>query len=653
MPKPSVIRFGRFTADLDSGELLREGAKLRLQSQPFQLLTLLLMRPGEVVTRDEVREKLWPADTFVDFDHSLGTAINKIRAALRDSAEEPQFIETLPRRGYRFIGRVDAATEAQSGASLPESTKGPSTQNPDISSPKTHAPVPRPASSSWISSRLSRRLLAGAAVLSIVLAASAAYSRHSSSVHKASVANFQSVAVLPLSNLSSNPEEIYFADGMTDELITNLAKIRSLRVISRTSVMRYRDAHKSVPEIARELGVDAIVEGTVLRNGGRVRITAQLIDGQTDRHLWAEEYERGAQDVLTMQSDITRDIASSVNARLTAGERVALARTRSVDPEVEDLYWKGIYHFNKTTVPDFQRARDYFEQMLQKDPQNARAWTGVAMSNLHLAAWGDISRVPFAKAAALKAIELDDSLAEPHAELGMLTFHFEWNVPEAERQLRRAIELNPNYYRAHSYYSIMLAQLGRSEEAHEQFRQARTLDPLSAFSAAVGWHVFYCARQYEETIKVCRAALEMEPGIASAYGGLILSFEQRGEYEKAIEERVLSVQSGSPYLKRVKHDADRLQRALASGGERGYWKECLALFLENHDPKDPNDLDEAARLYMHLGDRARALDWLEKAYKAHDPFLIFWIVTAPEFDSLHSEPRYQKIVRDMHLTLPS
>jgi Tfp pilus assembly protein PilF len=417
--------------------------------------------------------------------------------------------------------------------------------------------------------------------------------------------------------------------------------------------MRYRDAHKSVPEIARELGVDAIVEGTVLRNGGRVRSTAQLIDGQTDRHLWAEEYERGAQDVLTMQSDITRDIASSVNARLTAGERVALARTRSVDPEVEDLYWKGIYHFNKTTVPDFQRARDYFEQMLQKDPQNARAWTGVAMSNLHLAAWGDISRVPFAKAAALKAIELDDSLAEPHAELGMLTFHFEWNVPEAERQLRRAIELNPNYYRAHSYYSIMLAQLGRSEEAHEQFRQARTLDPLSAFSAAVGWHVFYCARQYEETIKVCRAALEMEPGIASAYGGLILSFKQRGEYEKAIEERVLSVQPGNPYLKRVKHDADRLQRALASGGERGYWKECLALFLENHDPKDPNDLDEAARLYMHLGDRARALDWLEKAYKAHDPFLIFWIVTAPEFDSLHSEPRYQKIVRDMHLTLPS
>ncbi len=390
-------------------------------------------------------------------------------------------------------------------------------------------------------------------------------------------------------------------------------------MISRTSVMRYRNAHKSVPEIARELGVDAIVEGTVLRNGGRVRITAQLIDGASDRHLWAEEYERGAQDVLTMQSDITRDIASSVNARLTAGERVALAHSRPVDPEVEDLYWKGIYHFNKTTVPDFQRARDYFEQMLQKDPQNARGWTGIAMCNLILAAWGDTSRVPLAKAAALKDIELDDSLAEAHAELGMLSFHFEWNVPEAERQLRRAIELNPNYYRAHSYYSIMLAQLGRSREAHEQFREARTLDPLSAFSAAVGWHVFYCAREYHETIKVCRAALEMEPGIASAYGGLILSFEQRGEYAKAIEQQVLSIQPGGPDIEQRKRDADRLRHALASGGERGYWKECLALFLENHDPKDPNDLNEAARLYMHLGDRARALDWLEKAYKAHDP----------------------------------
>jgi TolB-like protein/DNA-binding winged helix-turn-helix (wHTH) protein len=456
MPTPSVIRFGPFAADLDSGELRRESGKLRLQSQPFQLLTLLLLRPGELVTRDEIREKLWPADTFVDFDHSLGTAINKIRAALRDSAEQPQFIETLPKRGYRFIGKVEVGTEAQSGASLPEPAKGASTENSDISSSKTHAPIPRPASSSWLSSRLMRRLLAGAAVLCIVLAASAAYSRHNSSAHKTSVANFQSVAVLPLSNLSSNPEEIYFADGMTDELITNLAKISSLRIISRTSVMRYRDAHKSVPEIARELGVDGIVEGTVLRADGKIRIPAQLIDGSTDRHLWAEEYERSERDVLTLQSDIAREIALRVNARLTSGERVALARRRPVDPKVEDFYWKSIYYFNKTTAPDFQRARDYFERMVQKDPQNARAWTGVAMCNLNLAARGDISRVPFAKTAALKAIELDDSLAEPHAELGMLSFHFEWNVPDAERQLRRAIELNPNYYRAHSYYLHMI-----------------------------------------------------------------------------------------------------------------------------------------------------------------------------------------------------
>ena len=358
MPKPSIIRFGPFAADLDSGELLREGVRFRLQSQPFQLLTLLLMRPGEVVTRDEIREKLWPADTFVDFDHSLGTAINKVRAALRDSAEEPQFIETLPKRGYRFIGRVEVPTEAQPCASPREPANSLSAQNQVASSSRadSHPPDQPVANSRWISSRLTRRLLAGVAVLSIVLAASAAYSRHGSLVHNSSVPNFQSVAVLPLSNLSSNPEEIYFADGMTDELITNLAKIRSLRVISRTSVMRYRDAHKSVPEIARELGVDAIVEGTVLRTGGRVRITAQLIDGQTDRHLWAEEYERGTQDVLTMQSDITRDIAASVNARLTAGERVALARTRPIDPEVENLYWKGIYYINKSTIPDFQRA---------------------------------------------------------------------------------------------------------------------------------------------------------------------------------------------------------------------------------------------------------------------------------------------------------
>jgi len=453
MSKSRVIRFGRHVVNLDAGELRRDSCKIRLQAQPFAILTLLLQRPGKVVTRDEIREKLWAADTFVDVDHSLGTAINKIRAALRDSAEEPQFIETLPKRGYRFIGKIatsiDPAAEQPVNLHLKSNVAAPTGPATVVSLVPSHSleQIPFRRSLSF-----APRRLAGVAALAVLLLASAAYAWHSVSLRKASAASapIRSLAVLPLDNLSSNSDEMYFADGMTDELITNLAKITSLRVISRTSVMRYRSAHKSVPEIARELGVDAIVEGTVLRNGGRVRITAQLIDGASDRHLWAEEYERGAQDVLTMQSDITRDIASSVNARLTAAERVALARSRPVAPEVEDLYWKGIYHFNKTTVPDFQRARDYFEQMLQKDPQNARGWTGIAMCNLILAAWGDTSRVPLAKAAALKAIELDDSLAEPHAELGMLSFHFEWNVPEAERQLRRAIELNPNYYRAHS-----------------------------------------------------------------------------------------------------------------------------------------------------------------------------------------------------------
>jgi len=434
---------------------------------------LIISLPSEqafrlVSLRDEIREKLWAADTFVDVDRSLGTAINKIRAALRDSAEEPQFIETLPKRGYRFNWKIatsiDPAAEQPVNLHLKSNVAAPTGPATVASLVPSHSleQIPFRRSLSF-----APRRLAGVAALAVLLLASAAS------------APIRPLAVLPLDNLSSNSDEMYFADGMTDELITNLAKITSLRVISRTPVMRYRSAHKSVPEIARELGVDAIVEGTVLRNGGRVRITAQLIDGASDRHLWAEEYECGAQDVLTMQSDITRDIASSVNARLTAADRVALARSRQIDPEVEDLYWKGIYHFNKTTVPDFQRSRDFFERMLQKDPQNARAWTGVAMSNLHLGAWGDLSRIPFAKAAALKAIELDDSLAEPHAELGMLSFHFEWNITEGERQLRRAIELNPNYYRAHSYYLIMLAQLGRSDEAQNNFeRPERWTPPL-------------------------------------------------------------------------------------------------------------------------------------------------------------------------------
>jgi TolB-like protein/DNA-binding winged helix-turn-helix (wHTH) protein/Tfp pilus assembly protein PilF len=650
MPKSSVIRFGPFTADLDSGELRREGVKVRLQSQPFQLLTILLLHPGKVVTRDEIRGKLWAAETFVDFDHSLGTAINKIRAALRDSAEQPQFIETLPKRGYRFIGKIEVATEAQFGPSLPDPTKDPSTQNPASSWPKTHAPIPRSANPSWLSSRLTRRLLAGAAVLCIVLGASAAYSRHSSSAHKTSVANFQSVAVLPLSNLSSSPEEIYFADGMTDELITNLAKIRSLRVISRTSVMRYRDAHKSVPEIARELGVDGVVEGTVLRADGKIRITAQLIDGATDRHLWAEEYQRDARDVLTMQSEIARDIAGRVNARITSEEQLILSTARPVDPAVGDLYWKAVYFMTKATIPDFKRAEGYFEQIVHADPSNARAWAGVAMADHHLGIWGNYDVLPRAKAAALKAIELDDSLAEAHTELAMLSFLYDWNIAKAEQEFHRALALNPqNYPRTHVYHALMLAHLGRWEEAIAEIEQARRLDPLSSYTATAAGHIYYYARRYDDSLRVLKFALDLDPAYEWAHWRLGSYLEFTGEYEKALEEFGLATQTD---VSRAGSNGDlvRLKRSFETKGSTGYWRESLAINLERWNSGDHTRIVEIARTYMHLGDREHAIEWLQRGYAIHNTNLHWWLAIQPEFDPIRSDPRVQKLLRELRLS---
>jgi TolB-like protein/DNA-binding winged helix-turn-helix (wHTH) protein len=361
MLMPRVILFGPFAAHLDSGELRRDGHKIRLQAQPFNLLAMLLERPGEVVSREQIRQRLWPADTFVDFDHSLGTAINKIRSALNDCAEAPRFVETLPKRGYRFVAEVREAPALPSNVSVavPESTPEPPPTAP-IQSPATAATQasPRPARS---------RLVLACSALLIILLVFGSYAGHQSRRASAS-SPIRSLAVLPLENLSSNPEEEFFANGMTDELITNLAKISSLHVISRTSVLRYRGMHKPVAQIAKELGVDGIVEGTILRVGGKVRITAQLIQASTDQHLWAEEYDRDTHDVLALQAEVARGIAQSIHVRLTPREQSQLAGTPAFDPVIEELYWKGVYFHQQDDSSRFQARRRIFSADATKGP---------------------------------------------------------------------------------------------------------------------------------------------------------------------------------------------------------------------------------------------------------------------------------------------
>src|SRR6266853_454892 len=644
MLTPRVILFGPFTAHLDSGELRRDGHKIRLQAQPFNLLVMLLERPGEVVSRDQIREKLWPADTFVDFDHSLGTAINKIRSALNDSAETPRFVETLPKRGYRFVVDVRQAPTSASNVSVafPEFATVPPAPAVPTRIPDATATVqasPRPARS---------RLVLACSALLIALFVFGFYAWHQSRRASAS-SPIRSLAVLPLENLSSNPEEEFFANGMTDELITNLAKIRSLHVISRTSVLRYRGTHKPVSEIARELGVDGIVEGTILRSGGKVRITAQLIQASTDQHLWAEEYDRDTQDVLALQAEVARGIAQSIHVRLTPREQSQLTGTPTFNPAIEELYWKGVYFINKTTLPDFKRADEYFQQMLQKDPLSARAWTGVAMAAHHSGMWGAFDEFPRAKTAALKAISLDDSLAEAHAELGMLSYVYDWNIAEAEHELRHAIELNPNYARTHIYYALMLSHTGRSQEGLEEIERARRLDPLSPFTVGIAGNVSFAARKYDDALRALQFALQIEPEDPMAHVRMAWSWQEKGEFERAIEEFRLSSLPES----RVSPDRDeifhRLSAAYAARGANGYWREMLAIALERYKPGAHYGTEDIAAFYARLGEADKALDWLEKGYAVHDPYMMFWMVTSPAYDPFRSHPRFQKLLLELNL----
>src|SRR5262249_52107554 len=378
------VRFGPFEADLHSGELRKHGRRIKLQDQPFQVLALLLERPGEVVTREELRQKLWPVDTFVDFDVCLNTAIKRLRDALSATAESPRYVEPLPRRGYRFVAQVDgwaAATAPSSPAQIPTDrpTRGAVTALVDAVL-EAHR-----ARTRW---RVGA-VVAGATALALVVVLFGARGLRQRGQGKTIPPKIQSLAVLPLENLSGDPPPEEFADGMKEALITDLGKIGSLRVISRTSAMRYKGTRKTLPEIARELNVDAVVEGAVLRSGDRVRITAQLIRTASDQHLWAEEFQGELRDVLTLQSDVARAIANQIRAKLTQQQ----ARLeRNVPPEAYQLYLKGRYFWNKRTGEGFKTAIQYFDQAIAEQPAYAAAYAGLADSYLLLGGYYVVSQ---------------------------------------------------------------------------------------------------------------------------------------------------------------------------------------------------------------------------------------------------------------------
>jgi TolB-like protein/DNA-binding winged helix-turn-helix (wHTH) protein/Tfp pilus assembly protein PilF len=642
---PNVVRFGVFELELQSGRLRKHGLKVKLQEKPFQVLTLLLERPGEVVTREELRRQLWPADTFVDFDHSVNTAVNKLREALGDSAESPRFIETLPRHGYRFIAGVEAVAPVYDRREAPALTE------------RRHEE--RPAVPSFVRAGGGRRyrgriaaLAAGgvAAILSALVGLNVAglRGRLAAAVgagHGAALPKIESIAVLPLENLSGDPEQEYFAEGMTDELITTLGQVSALRVISRTSVMRYKDTKEPLPQIARELNVDAIVEGTVRSSGDRVRITANLLYAPTDRHLWSEIYERDQGDVLALQSDVARAIVKQIRVKVTPQEQVRLASARPVNPEAHRLYLLGRFYWNKRTEEGFKKAIGLFQRAIEINPAYAPAYAGVADSYNLLGDYACLRprhAYPKAKAAARKALQIDEASAEAHTSLAYVHFEYDWDWASCEKEFERAIQLSPNYATAHQWYSEYLSTMRKHAEAVAEGQRAQQLDPLSPVISTCLAARYFFMRQYDRQIRALRETASVFPEFAATYGELGRVYVTNGMYQEAISafQKQRSLSGASPA------EVAALGQAYAKGGIRGYYLWELRRLREEAKHRYVRAV-AFARVFTHLGDKDQAFSYLEKAYEDRDWRLALLQIN-PLWDPLRSDPRFQDILRRMN-----
>ena len=641
-PPNSVVRFGTYEVSLHSREMRKAGLRIRVQQQPLKLLEILLEHPGEVVTREQLRSRVWPNESFGDFDQALNIAIGKLRSALGDSAENPRFIETLPKRGYRFIAEV-SVLDAGARPKRPESSAG------DLpwSQEKTTEPGHK-LQDTGLAVASQRRLwptrwiiLALALIVSLsILSASRFRSRAPAPT------GIRSLAVLPLENLSGDASQNYFADGMTDELITDLAQISALRVISRTSVMAYKGARKTLPQIARELNVDAVIEGTVLRSGDQVRITAQLIEASTDKHLWSQSYEGELRDTLALQNRVASAIADQIRISLTPQEQAALKNVKVVNPEAYESYLKGRYFWNKRTADGLKVALAYFTQAIEEDPKYAQAYSGLADTYTLLGDWQYAvmtpkEALPKAKAAALKALELDSGLGEAHTSLAVCLDGFDWDFDTAEKEFQRAIELNPGYATAHHWYAWHLSHIGQNKEAIAEMRKAEDLDPLSLIIKTELAELLVLAHSYDESIRQSRKTIEMDPNFALAHNQLGQAYFQKQMYEPAIAELEKSVQlsGGSPAC------IANLARAYAASGRRSE-AEMLLSDLKKRSSPSASLASQIAIVYAALGDRDQAMAWLEKGYEERfNP----GVLLRPGLDPLRSDPRFQDLLHRVGL----
>jgi len=627
-PVTHRLRFDVFELDVRAGELRKRGIKLRLRGQPLQILAILLERAGDIVTREELQTQIWPANTFVDFDHSLHNAIARIREVLDDSPEKPRYIETLPRRGYRFIAPVEGV-----GIQVLQPSSG--------SDPTGVAPVP-----------LTRTKSAAALALTLIAVVAIGVTLWPASLtsHQTTAATtIRSIAVLPLDNRSGDPSQDYFVDGMTDELITDLAKISALRVISRTSVMRYKLTNKGLPEIARELNVDGIVEGSVLRSGQRVRITAQLLHAPTDKHLWAETYDRDLGDVLKLQSEVAQAIAQQVRVQLTPPQEAQFRSSRPVNPEAYEAYLRGRYYLSNqfTMAQPLNAARSYFEESIQKDPGFALAYSGLADSYAYLGFFRQVSpdgAYRPAKEALRKALELDDSIGEAHDTLGLLSWTYEWDWDAAEREFNRAIALAPSYSCAHEDRSIYLGFTGRRAEALAEIAKSSELDPGPS-SAMAESETYYQLRDFAGLVEASRRGVVSHPNEWFEHYGLGVGYEGTGKRLEAISEYQKAVEMSGGDQDAVAS----LAHAYAVIGRRGEAKKILH-DLERKSKSVYVSPYAIATVYAGLGEKDRAFEFLEKAYLVRCLELSSSLKVDLRVDNLRSDLRFQKLLRRIGLS---
>lgn len=601
----------------------------------MELLILLVERQGQLVTRDEIIARLWGKDVFLDAEQGINTAIRKVRRALGDDPEQPRYVATVVGKGYRFIGSTETVG---CGAAVQKTS-------PQLRAEEAVKDLPAHRRSTLSALRLLG--LAGAS-LAVIFGFAAWRSRQQLQGHTAqgytqhtltanpALEEIRAIAVLPLENLSGDPSQDYFADGMTDELITHLAQIKSLRVISRTSVLRYQATRESLPKIAQDLKVGAILEGSVLRTEDHVRVNVQLIEAKNDRHIWSESYDRELRDIVILQRQIAIDVFNHVNQVLSSAEKGRFANAAPIDPEAHDAYLKGIYSLRKPVAGGAERAITLFHQAVQRAPDYAPAYVGLARA--YVAVGPPRKGIPNAKAAVGKALELDDSLASAHAALAFIEWRYDWNWNEAEKEFRRAIELSPGSAETHSRYAAFLGTMERFDESISEHRLAEELAPLSAeITSELAWTEFY-AHRFTQAEGDFRRALAIDPTYGPAQEGLAHVYEHEGRYDEAITEWQKSIVSfGLPTM------ASRVAQDYRKGGIQRAARGVYEQVKSGKDvPYLPNYV--LASLCTTMREKDESLRWLERAYSERELDLAY-VGVDPQFDLLRGDSRFQSLVR--------